>query len=103
MNATQANPCSQSLVDLPPVKDSASDLGESVFTPTETAMDTIALVEVLWTQLQAEIGTTTSKSARAVITRIATEVQRICDKSDRIARSRRSAGKPHLLGPHAVA
>lgn len=87
MNATQVNPCSQSLVDLPSVQDSAVYQGESVLTPTETAMDTIALVEVLWTELQTAIGTTTSTSARAVITRIASEVQRICDKSDRIARS----------------
>ena len=96
MNATQVNLCSRSPVDLPSVKDSATYKSQSALTPTETVMDTTALVEVLWAELQAAIalraryaiGTKiTSLSARAVITRIATEVQRICGKSDRIASS----------------
>ena len=87
MNATEVNQSNLSLADLQSKQNSGAYQAQSAFTPQETLLDTGSLIDVLLTELQAAIGPTSSKSARAVVTRIAQEVQRTCGNSDRIQTS----------------
>ncbi|NJN91218.1 MAG: hypothetical protein HC878_13185, partial [Leptolyngbyaceae cyanobacterium SL_5_14] len=63
--------------------ESVNDESTAPDSQVQPGSQTIRLVQLLLTELQAEIHTL-SAGAEAVATRIATEVERICAKSDRI-------------------
>ncbi|HEY9642344.1 MAG TPA: HetZ-related protein [Coleofasciculaceae cyanobacterium] len=67
-----------------PPASSAAESQQVKPSPAETAID--KLIQILLTEFQAELPTV-SANVRAVLTRIAIEIERVCSKSDRIQTS----------------
>ncbi|MBD1996610.1 HetZ-related protein [Leptolyngbya sp. FACHB-541] len=81
--------------------ESANDEFNAPDSQVQPGSQTIRLVQLILSELQAEIHTL-SASAEAVATRIATEVERICAKSDRIQTSGQIQSWQNTLARHRL-
>ncbi len=79
----------------------SQDLSTQTCPENQQSSSSTLLVEVLWSELRDRTGINSSRS-QAVIKRIVAEVERICQKSDRIQASGEVAAWQMSLGRHRL-
>lgn len=97
-------PCACSTVEFQSAIDPSPPHTSSSSTPLESDQDNsevLKLAHLLLTEFQSELPQP-SKNVRAVLTRIAAEVERICTKSDRIQNSGQIQVWQHTLARHRL-